>query len=63
MRTKFLSENLNKKTLGRPRHKWEDNTRMDRREIGREGVTWIHLAQDWGQWRAVVNTVMNIRVP
>jgi hypothetical protein len=37
--------------------------RMDLREIGWEGVDWIHLAQDRGQWRAVVNTVMNLRVP
>jgi hypothetical protein len=52
-----------KKPLGRPRRTWEDNIRMDLREIGLEGVDWIHLAQDRDQWRAVVNTVMNIRVP
>jgi len=36
---------------------------MDLREVGWEGADWIHLTQDRGQWRAVVNTVMNLRVP
>jgi hypothetical protein len=49
--------------LGRPTLRWEDNIRMDLREIGWEGVNWIHLAQDRDQWRALVNTVMNIPVP
>jgi hypothetical protein len=48
--------------VGRPRRRWEDNIGMDLREIGWEGVDWIHLAQDRDQWRAVVNTVMNHRV-
>jgi hypothetical protein len=52
-----------KRPPGRPRHRWEDNIRMDLREIGWEGVDWIHMAQDNDQWRAVVNTVMNLRVP
>jgi hypothetical protein len=52
-----------KRALGRPRCRWEDNLGMDRREIGSEGVDLIHLAQDKDQWRAVVNTVMNLRVP
>jgi hypothetical protein len=52
-----------KRSLGRPRRKWEENIRMDLREIGREGVDWIHLAQDRDQWWAVVNMVINIRVP
>jgi hypothetical protein len=46
-----------------PRRRWEDNIKMDLRETGWEGVDWIHLAQDMDQWRAVVNTVMNSRVP
>jgi hypothetical protein len=50
-----------KRSLGRPRHIWEDNIRMDLREIGWEGVDWMHLAQDKGQCRAVVYTVMNLR--
>jgi hypothetical protein len=52
-----------KRPLGRPRRKWEDNIKMDLREIGWGGVNWIDLAQDRDQWRALVNTVMNLRVP
>jgi hypothetical protein len=52
-----------RKPLARPRHRWEDNIRMDLREIGFGDVDWIHLAQDRDRWRAVVNTVMNLRVP
>jgi hypothetical protein len=52
-----------KEQLGRPRRKWEDNIRMDLREIGLEGVDWMHLAQDWDQWRFLMNTVMNLWVP
>jgi hypothetical protein len=48
---------------GRRMHRWEDNIRMDVREIGWEDVDWIHLSQDRDQWRALVNTVMNLRVP
>jgi hypothetical protein len=52
-----------KRPLGRPRRKWMDNITMDIREIGWEGMDWIYLAQDRDQWRALVNTVMNLRVP
>jgi hypothetical protein len=52
-----------KRPLGRPRRRWEDNIKMDLREIGIDGVNWIHVAQDRVQWRACVNTVMNLRVP
>jgi hypothetical protein len=45
-----------KRTLGRPRHMWEDGVRMDLREIGWERVDWIQLAQDRDRWRALVNT-------
>jgi hypothetical protein len=51
-----------KRPLGRLRRRWEDNNRMDLREIGWEGVDWMHLAHDRDQWRAVVNTVMNFRI-
>jgi hypothetical protein len=50
-----------KRPLGRPRRKWENNIRMDLREIGWGGMDWIDLAQDREQWRAFVNTVMNLR--
>jgi hypothetical protein len=46
-----------------PRRRWLDNIKMDLREIGWGGVDWIELAQDRYQWRALVNTVMNLRVP
>jgi hypothetical protein len=51
-----------KSPLGRPRRIWDGGVRMDLREIGGESVDWIQLAQDRGRWRAVVNTVMNLRV-
>jgi hypothetical protein len=49
--------------LGRPRRRWVDNIKMDLGEIGWDGRDWIGLAQDRDQWRALVNTVMNLRVP
>jgi hypothetical protein len=49
--------------LGGPRRRWEDNIKTDRREIGLDSVDWIHLTQDRDQWRALVNTVMNLCVP
>jgi hypothetical protein len=52
-----------KRPLGRPRRRWVDNIKMDLREIGWDGVDWIDLAQDKDRWRALVNMVMNIRVP
>jgi hypothetical protein len=52
-----------KRLLGRPSRRWEDNIKMDLREIEIDGANWIRLAQDKVQWRAFVNTVMNLRVP
>jgi hypothetical protein len=52
-----------RRPLGRPRRRWEDNIKIDLREIGFGYVDWIHLAQDRDRWRALVNTVMNLRVP
>jgi hypothetical protein len=49
--------------LGRPRRRWEDNIRTSLRVIGWSGMDWIDLAPDRDQWRAPVNTVMNLRVP
>jgi hypothetical protein len=51
-----------KRPLGRHRHRWEDNMKMNLRVIGWGGVDWIELAQDRDQWRALVNTVMNLQV-
>jgi hypothetical protein len=51
-----------KRPLGRPRRRGDDGIRMCVREIGRGSVEWIQLAQDRDQWRALVNTVMNLRV-
>ena len=50
-------------SLGRPRRRWEDNIKMDLREVGCEDVGWIDVAQDRDRWRALVNAVMNIWVP
>jgi hypothetical protein len=52
-----------KRPLERPRRRWADNIEMDLREIIRDGMDWIGLAQDRDQWRALVNTDMNFRVP
>jgi hypothetical protein len=49
-------------TLGRPRRKWVENIKMNLREIGWGGIDWIDLARDRDQWRALVNTIMNLRV-
>jgi hypothetical protein len=52
-----------KRPLGRHRRRWEDNIRMNLRDIGWGGMDWIDMAQDRDQWRVFVNTVMNFRVP
>jgi hypothetical protein len=51
-----------KRPLGRPRRRWEDNIKLDLREIRINAANWIRLAQDMVQWRAFVDTVMNLRV-
>jgi hypothetical protein len=61
MHAKCVSEK-GTRPLGRPRHRWEDNIRMDLRDIGWEGFESIPLTQNRDQMRAVVNTVMNFRV-
>jgi hypothetical protein len=63
LKTVRLFKTINYVPLGRPRRRWVDNIKMDLREIGWDGVDWIELAQDRDQWRAFVNTVMNLRVP
>jgi hypothetical protein len=52
-----------RRASGRPRHRWEDNIKIDLREVGWGGVDWIDLAQDRDRWRALVHTVMNLQVP
>jgi hypothetical protein len=52
-----------KRPLGRTRHRWTDNIKMDLSEIGLSVMAWIGLAQDRYRWRALVNSVMNLRVP
>ena len=52
-----------KRPLGRPRHRWEDNIKTDLQEVGIGSMDWIELAQDRDRWWAVVNAVMNLRVP
>jgi hypothetical protein len=52
-----------KEPLGRPRRRWVHNIKMDLTEIGWDGMDWIDLAQNRDQWRALVNTIMNLRVP
>jgi len=52
-----------KRPLGRPRHRWENNIKMDLQEVGCGDMGWIDLAQDRDRWRALVNAVMKLRVP
>jgi hypothetical protein len=52
-----------RRPFGRPRHRWEDNIKMDLREVVWGGIDWIDLAQNRDRWRALVYTVMNLRVP
>ena len=52
-----------KRSLGRPRRRWEDNIKMDLQEVGCGVMDWIELAQDRVRWRALVTAVMNLRVP
>jgi hypothetical protein len=52
-----------KRPLGRPKRRWVENFKMDLREIGCDGVDWIDIARDRDQGRALVNTVLNLRVP
>ena len=52
-----------RRPLGRPRHRWADNIRMDLQEVGGVYMDWIGLAQDRDRWRMLVSAVMNLRVP
>jgi hypothetical protein len=59
----LVGKSEGKRPLGRPRSRWEDNIKMDLQELGCDGVHWIELAQDGDRWRALMNAVMNLRVP
>jgi hypothetical protein len=59
----LVSKPENKRSLGRHRRKRVDNIKIDLREIGWGGMEWIYLTLNRGQWRALVNTVINLRVP
>ena len=52
-----------KRPLGRPRRRWDDNIKIDLEELGCVGMDWIELTQDRDRWRALVNALMNLRVP
>jgi len=59
----LMRKHERKRPLGRSKHRWKDNIKMDLQEMGLGGMDWIELAQDRGRWRALVNAVMNLRVP
>jgi hypothetical protein len=52
-----------KRPLGKSSHRWEDNIKVDLQDVGWGGMDWIGLVQDRERWRALVNAVMNLRVP
>jgi hypothetical protein len=52
-----------RRPLGIPRRRWDDNIKLDLKEVGCGGMDWIELAQDRDKWRAPLNAVMNLRVP
>jgi hypothetical protein len=58
----FMVKPEGKRPLGKPRRRWEDGIRTDLRDFGWGSVEWIQLAQDRDRWRALVNTVMNLRI-
>jgi hypothetical protein len=59
----LMGKSEGKRPLGRPRRKWVDNIKRDLGEVGWGDVDWIGLAKDRNRWRAVVNSVLNLRVP
>jgi hypothetical protein len=60
---KLVGKPEGKKPLERTRRRWVDNIKMYLREIGWGGIDWIELARDMDQWTALVNTIMNLRIP
>ena len=63
MQKVLVRKHEGKRPLGRPRRRWEDNIKMDLQEVGGGCGDWMEFAQDRDSWRALVNTVMNLRVP
>ena len=63
MYTGFWWGDLRERTTWKTRRRWEENIKTDLQEVGCGGVDWIELVQDRDRWRAVVNAVMNLRVP
>jgi hypothetical protein len=61
--TLLVGKPQRKRPLGRPRHRWADNIRMDLGEVGWGDVNWIDLAQDKNRWRVLVNSVLSLQVP
>ena len=59
----FVGKPGGKRPLGRTRRRWEDNIKMDLQEVGCGGMNWIELVQDSDRWRALVNVVMDVRIP
>ena len=59
----LVGKPMEKRLLGRPRRRWEDNIKMGLQEVGGGCGDWMELAQDRDRWRALVSTVMNLRVP
>jgi len=59
----LVGKPIGKRPPGRPRRRWEDNMKVGLQEVGCGGMDWIELAQDRDGWRALVNAVMNLRVP
>ena len=59
----LVGKHEGKRPLGRPRHRWEDNIKMDLQEVGCGSMDWIELAQDRDRWQEIVNAVINLQVP
>jgi hypothetical protein len=59
----LVGKPVGKRLLGRLRHRWEGNIKMDLQEVGCGGVGWIDVAHDRDRWQALVNVVMNLRFP
>ena len=59
----FMGRSERKRSLGRPRHRWEGNIKIDLQEVGQGGTEGIDVVQDRDRWRALVNAIMNLQVP